>query len=526
MARCAIIGSGLAGCLTAIALHDAGHNVKIYEKMSFPGGISATAGGGLRVSNNKEQTFKYLKQTCAGTTDDDILKLFAEKMQNITPYITKLANEYNASVLVSENDDEKPVQNFGFEGWESLGMAFIEDVPNVNYKELYPHVFRTPTKQHPSTGPAHPNLETEYGLNLYHIAYQHVLKRNIKVNFYSTAQRLIKENGDTITGVVINNKIVPTDYTILACGGFENDPKMKMQYFQGKPSIHNGFEGNTGDGIRMAQQIGSDLWHMWHYHGSYGFEVKPGMGARIKGANIWSPTFGDADSIRPLRHIVVDANGRRFMNEDPPYITDIGHRPLELFNTEEVRYNRIPAYFISDETGRQIGPWGSLRSNGIPIEPWSNDNAKEIESGIFTKCNNTKELADYINCNEAILKDTPPPIKYCNETILKNTISEWNLIASGQKICPWHRPAKKNEQLLDKPYYIGKVWPVIGNTQGGPRTDKNRQVVDPFDNAIKGLYTAGECGSIFGHLYMSAGNFTECFVSAELISDHIKIIDK
>ena len=58
MARCAIIGSGLAGCLTAIALHDAGHNVEIYEKMSFPGGISATAGGGLRVSNNKEQTFK------------------------------------------------------------------------------------------------------------------------------------------------------------------------------------------------------------------------------------------------------------------------------------------------------------------------------------------------------------------------------------------------------------------------------------------------------------------------------------
>ena len=50
--------------------------------------------------------------------------------------------------------------------------------------------------------------------------------------------------------------------------------------------------------------------------------------------------------------------------------------------------------------------------------------------------------------------------------------------------------------------------------------------MDPFDNTIEGLYTAGECGSIFGHLYMSAGNFTECFVSAELISDHIKSIDK
>ena len=516
MARCAIIGSGLAGCLTAIALHDAGHNVEMYEKMPFPGGISATAGGGLRVSNNKEQTFKYLKQTCAKTTDDDILELFAEKMQNITPYITKLAKEYNATVSVSENDDEKPIQNFGYEGWESLGMAFIEDVPNVNYKKLYPHVFRAPIKQHPSTGPAHPNLETEYGLNLYHIAYQHVLKRNIKINFSATVQRLIKETGpqdddDMVTGILVNGQIIDIDYTILACGGFENDPIMKMQYFQGKPTLHNGFAGNTGDGIKMAQQIGCDLWHMWHYHGSYGFEIKKGMGARIKGANIWSPTFRDADSIRPLRHILVDQNGRRFMNEYPPYITDAGHRPLELFNTEEVKYNRIPAYFISDETGRKMGPWGSLRSNGIPINPWSNDNTKEIADRIFIKCKDTKELADYINCDEQILNDT---------------ISEWNLIASGQKKCPWHRPAKENEQILDKPYYVGKVWPVVGNTQGGPRTNKHRQVVDPFNNPIHGLYTAGECGSIFGHLYMSAGNFTECFVSAELISDHIKTIDK
>jgi len=28
---------------------------------------------------------------------------------------------------------------------------------------------------------------------------------------------------------------------------------------------------NTGDGIRMAQDIGAALWHMWHYHGAYGF---------------------------------------------------------------------------------------------------------------------------------------------------------------------------------------------------------------------------------------------------------------
>ena len=67
----------------------------------------------------------------------------------------------------------------------------------------------------------------------------------------------------------------------------------------------------------------------------------------------------------------------------------------------------------------------------------------------------------------------------------------------------------------------GKVWPIVGNTQGGPKSNEYRQVVDPYGEPINGLYTAGQCGSIFGHLYMSAGNFAECFVSALLIDEHV-----
>ena len=91
MARCAIIGSGLAGCLTAIALHDKGHEVVIHEKMPFPGGISITAGGGVKISNNAEQSFEYLKHTCDGTTSDNILKKFANNMTKIAPWLGSLA---------------------------------------------------------------------------------------------------------------------------------------------------------------------------------------------------------------------------------------------------------------------------------------------------------------------------------------------------------------------------------------------------------------------------------------------------
>ena len=480
-----VIGSGLAGLLTAIALHDSDYRVTIYEKMPFPGGISITAGGGIKVSTNANLSFKYLKQTCAGTTPDYILKKFAEGMTKIVPWIKKLAEEVGSTIkLETKNFLQMPLQHYGFDGHEAHELVCVVDVKNKNHAEQFPYVKAGTTDGFWGSSGG------DYGINLYKTVYENVLKRNIEIKF----NHPVKSLDD-----------IDHDVKVLACGGFENNDDMKAQYFQGKPILHNGFEGNTGDGIKMAMKKGADLWHMWHYHGTYGFKVEPGMGARIKGANIWNAKDRNANSSRDLRHIVVDANGRRFMNEYPPYITDTGHRPLELFNAEEVRYNRIPAYFISDEVGRKLGPWASIRSNGIDAS-WSNDNLQEIEKNIVIKCNTLNEVANYIECDLDVLKET---------------ILQWNEIAKGNKKCQWHRPTKKTEVIDTAPFYVAKVWPIVGNTQGGPRSNEYRQVLDTFGTPIDNLYTAGGCGSIFGHLYMSAGNFSECFISAMLMSEHL-----
>ena len=50
---------------------------------------------------------------------------------------------------------------------------------------------------------------------------------------------------------------------------------MQRQFWQEKPVLNAAFMGNTGDGIVMAQAVGAALWHMWHYHGVYGFQVIP-----------------------------------------------------------------------------------------------------------------------------------------------------------------------------------------------------------------------------------------------------------
>jgi hypothetical protein len=48
------------------------------------------------------------------------------------------------------------------------------------------------------------------------------------------------------------------------------------------------------------------------------------------------------------------------------------------------------------------------------------------------------------------------------------------------------------------------------NTQGGPRRNERGQIVRPDDTPIPRLYSAGELGSIYSHLYQGTGNIGEC----------------
>ena len=66
------------------------------------------------------------------------------------------------------------------------------------------------------------------------------------------------------------------------------------------------------------------------------------------------------------------------------------------------------------------------------------------------------------------------------------------------------------------PFYAIPIWPIITNTQGGPVHNAMQQIVDPYGLPVPRLYAAGEMGSIFGHLYMLAGNNAECFIGGKI----------
>ena len=200
--------------------------------------------------------------------------------------------------------------------------------------------------------------------------------------------------------------------------------------------------------------------------------------------------------------ILVDGHGQRFMNEFLPYVQDQGARPLEVFDSVTQTFSRIPANMICDEAGRRRYPLGSPTYNDRGVNfTWSTDNLKEVELGILKTANTIEDLAGYIGCDAGQLR---------------SSIDRWNEICAAKKDAEFGRPAGSMMPIRHPPFYTGKIWPVVSNTQGGPVHNAKQQIIDVNKAPISRLYAAGELGSSFGYLYLAGGNISECFVTGRI----------
>jgi succinate dehydrogenase/fumarate reductase flavoprotein subunit len=200
--------------------------------------------------------------------------------------------------------------------------------------------------------------------------------------------------------------------------------------------------------------------------------------------------------------ILLDRDGRRFMNEYQPYTQDTAHRQMHQYDPVRQLYPRIPGYIVFDENGSKLYPIGRPTSNddGLYYE-WSSDNQKEVANGVLTRANTVKELAQKLGADPAAVEAS---------------IKHWNEMCRAGADSDFGRPGVSMVPIDTPPYYGAKAWPVCSNTQGGPVHDGAQRIIDSYGDPIPRLYAAGELGSAFGHLYLSGGNIAECFVSGQI----------
>lgn len=499
-----VIGYGFAGAVSAIEAARAGASVVVFEKAAVPGGISICSYGAVRCASDVERANEYLTITNGGRTSADVIRVLAQGMAEQEDYVRDLATVNDAEVTTTK-EAGKVGANYPFPGVDAFYQTVVQSIPNFSAGATYPWANGAPG------GPL-----------LFKVLEDNLARSGVQVRFATRALRLITTGRDTeVLGVTVEGpagrrRVKARRGVILACGGFEGDPALQEQFWEGKPVLPAAARNNTGDGIRMAQDLGAQLWHMWHFHGAYGFKHSDPSypyALRVKRLPDWIPRGhgfvarrdegGSIDATQvKMAWILLDKFGRRFMNEYQPYTQDTAHRPLHYFDPAIQDYPRIPSFLICDENGRKLYPLGRPTSNDKDLRyEWSADNLMEVENGILTRANSLAELAAQFGVDPASVEAS---------------VTRWNESCAKCEDDDFGRPPGTMVAIDTPPFYGAPVWPVVSNTQGGPVHNGKQQIIDVFGSPIPRLYAAGELGSAFGHLYMSGGNISECFVTGRI----------
>jgi len=476
-----VVGYGFAGGIAAIAAHDAGAKVLLVEKCAAPGGISVCSAGGLRVADDEGDALAYLVATNAGTTPEPVLAELARGMTGLAGFARTLCEPVGAVLGVRGSPANYPLPGYG-----TYGFAYVDDFPGFDPAVAYPHVRGSPA-----------------GARIFEVVRRNVESRGIAVRLATPVERLIAEDGRT-AGIVAGGESIRARSVVLACGGFESDPELQRQHWPLQPVLSAAVAFNTGDGIRMGQSRGAQLWHMWHYHGSYGFrhpDPQYPFGIRLKRLPDWNPADGLREDVA-MSWILVDRDGRRFMNEYEPYMQDTGHRPFERYDTARQRFARVPAVLLVDARGRARYPLSAPTWNDAAVAARYGKLApRDFDESILVTSDTLAGIAARFGLDGAMLADG---------------VARWNAACAQGRDDAFGRPPGSMVPIAEPPFSAAEIWPVVSNTQGGLAHDARQRVLDAFGEPIPGLYVAGELGSVFGHLYMSGGNIAESFVGGRI----------
>ena len=187
--------------------------------------------------------------------------------------------------------------------------------------------------------------------------------------------------------------------------------------------------------------------------------------------------------------------------------------PIEFtyFDHEKAEYPNVPCYCIFDENFRKKGPLYKLGNSTVGyaawknLVEWSSDNNAEIEKGWILKADSIEELAGKMGIDAGGLK---------------KTIDGHNACCMAGEENPFGRPVDKMTSVETPPYYATELCICIVNTQGGPRHNSRAQAMGVDDKPIPRLYTPGELGSFFGHLYQGGSNFPEALAFGRIAGEN------
>jgi tricarballylate dehydrogenase len=311
------------------------------------------------------------------------------------------------------------------------------------------------------------------GPGLVNMLTESAKKRGIEIRYQTRALSLI-HNGDRVEGVRIRHDGRDSEIrgkaVVLASGGFQANPEWRTRYLGPGWDLAKvrGTRFNTGDGIRMALEIGASPCGNWSGCHAVQWEMN-------------APEFGDlavGDQFQKHSYpfaMLVNATGKRFVDEG-----------ADFRNYTYAKYGRV----VLEQPGQFAWQVFDQKTKHLQRDEY------RIRQITKVTANTIEELAaklEGVNAEEFI-----------------KTVAEWNkAVRQDIPFNPNVKDGRRTEGLainksnwantLDAPPYEGyAVTCGITFTFGGLRVNTDCEVLNTDYQPIRGLYAAGELvGGVF-----------------------------
>lgn len=444
-----IVGAGGTGIVAAIEAADAGSSVLVLEKAAVVGGTTSLSSAVIQASNTEfqraagvegdtpEQHYQYWITAAEGQADPELVRVLANNAPG------------NIQWLIDQ-------------GVEFGGVTGVDPIPYIHPQLMVNRIhIPGPPGAQPAAGAADP---------LYiQILYQVAQDKGAEFLLETPVTALVRDPEKGVIGVKAQSAgaeiyVKAKKAVILATSSFDHNEEMARAFsLQQLWAIQTGIVAtlptNTGDGIKMAMEIGADL---------------AGMGGTI---GVPSPGIGGAAA----PGVWVNKYGQRFVNEAVHY----AYACRAVFNQEQHL-----AWAIFDEKVKALG--------GTALG-WSDDLSEEIASGVVKTGDTLSALAQALGVNGAELEAT---------------VEKWNKDVAGGEDTLFGKTA--GLQAIDQgPYYAAQMSEWNLGSQGGVRINTSAQVLDVHGEVIPRLYAGGMvAGGIIGPYYPGSGTavaITVCF---------------
>ncbi|HZA22107.1 MAG TPA: FAD-dependent tricarballylate dehydrogenase TcuA, partial [Dehalococcoidia bacterium] len=328
----------------------------------------------------------------------------------------------------------------------------------------------------------------------------------VEVRYSTQGVKLLQDDRGRVCGLRVLGpegfEDISARAVVLAAGGFEANAEMRCRYLgPGWEMVKvRGIPYNTGDGIRMALEVGAQS----HGHWSSCHAVAWDMNA---------PPFGDR-TITELfqKHsypfgLIVNLNGERFLDEG-----------FDFRNYTYVTYGRA---LLTQPQGLAFQIFDEKVKHLLRDEYW-------IPQTTMAQANSMEELARRLDIDPQGLAAT---VKEYNAAV--RTDIPYNPTIKDGRCTEGLAVNKTNwaETLDTPPYYGWAVTTGISFTFGGVKINNRGQVVTNSQEPIPGLYAAGEMvGGLFYYNYpggsgLSAGMVFGRLSGTSAAADAMKLKD-